>query len=553
VNYSIQPEWNASPQASDAGFQGGNGLRMRIDTLRRQPILMSFRYADVRLEDAYFGSLSQLSSYTLNNRNKELGMTSQLRLPGLPTATMDWGTNSVMSQSLIPEIPEYVSESDHRNIDINYQKWGWDFRGYANRQQQTSNLYTPGEGSADSSILHQKLKQYRGSLRWNSLRDLELSLDAGNQSTSNLLLNRPIRLTSSFGNVNLRLFQTRRWKTSLRAGYTSNISDLLLTSLITDLSAAGSVAPDESILLPMQRTTSSLNLGGYTSVDLSHGLSTYASVDRTEVSPAGNMELRSRNLTATAGMAYSKIFGWGNISGQYGRSYGNGSVTGQRGRIDGQNYAVTVQPGRWEALQLDFSLRGTDQRIVNELPVHNKSFAFEGNVGFRVFGGLRSRIGGGWQKSSLTNADNSFLTEGYTARAALEHRRFQIAGSLNSVLGSPLQAYDQALGGIGIDPTLLTPLQIAPSIFRGFTLSIYAVPMRMLELSTLYTRSLQRRDGVFGNDFETIDAVAKFNFRNLKFEAGYFRSAQVYTNNQIVNPETERGRFYFRVSRTFKF
>ena len=78
LDYSIQPEFNASPQASDAGFQGGNGLRVRISGLQHKGFPMTFRYSNVQLKDAYFGSLSQLSSYTLKNRTKELGLTSSI-------------------------------------------------------------------------------------------------------------------------------------------------------------------------------------------------------------------------------------------------------------------------------------------------------------------------------------------------------------------------------------------------------------------------------------------------------------------------------------------
>ena len=553
IDYSFQPELNASPQANDAGFQGGNGIRMRINTLRRQPFPVSFHYTNVNLENVYFGSLSQLSSYTLNNRTRELGLTTQLRYAGLPTATMDWGTNSVLSQSFIPEIPDYVSQFNHRNIDVNYRKWGWDFRGFASRQQQTSNLYMPAGAETNSSILYQKLKQYRGSARWSFFQDLELSMDAGSQATSNFLLNRPINLNSRHINMDLRVFQRRRWKTSLRAGYTSNISDLLLAGLVSDLSGSGSIAPDDSILLPIQRTATSLNLGGFTSVDLSHGLSVYASADRNEVSPAGDRDLRSRYFTTSGGISYSKIFSWGNLSAQYGRSYGNGSVTGQKGRIYGQNYVVTAQPGKWEFFQLDFSVRGKDQRIVNDLPVYEKSLTLDGNVGIRLFGRLRTRVGGGWQKSDLTNAENSFKTTGYTARAAVEHPRFHLIGSLNSALGNPLQAYDRIFGEIGTGSTLLTPVKMTLSYFHGYTLTLYAVPLRILELSATYTRSIQHLEGMVSNDFETIDASAKFHFRNLKLDAGYFRSRQIYTSILITYPETRRGRLYIRISRDFKF
>jgi hypothetical protein len=553
LDYSIQPELNASPQASDAGFQGGNGVRMRITSFRKRAFPLTFRYSNVQLEDVYFGSLSQVSSYTLKNRDKELGMTSELRHSGLPTATIDWGTSSVQSESLIRMIPNYNSRSDHKNINLTHQLWGWDIRGFASRQNQTSDLFTPLGGGTDSSVLRQRATQYQGSARRVFLQDSELSLDGGIQSTSNLLLNRPIDMTTRYVSANLRMFQKKRWKTSLRAGYTSNIAGLLLTRLADGLSGNGSIAPDASVLQPFQRTTSYLNLNGLTSVDLSHGLGLYGSADRTEVLTASDGSLNSRYLTTSGGLTYAKTFGWGSLSGQYGRSFGMGAVIGQSGRIEGQNYVVTVQPGKWDVLQLDFSIRGTDQRAVNELAAREHSLGYEGNVGLRVFGPFRALLGGGWQQSSFTNSGNDFHTEGYTGRIGIEHPRFQLDGSLNSSAGNSLQAYSQLFSGIGVGSALLTTLHLIPSDVQGMTVTLHVIPTRKLELSALWTRSIQHLEGMITNDFEIIDVSVTFHLRKLQFKAGYFGSMQSYASYLAAYPETRRGRFYIRISRTVRF
>ena len=112
---------------------------------------------------------------------------------------------------------------------------------YRELRNKSSNLFTLASDGLISSDLDQKSKQYRGSATRTFLQDSEFYMDAGSQSTDTLLLDRPIDLTSRFANINLRLFQRRRWKTSLRAGYTSNISDLLLTGLVGELSGNGSV------------------------------------------------------------------------------------------------------------------------------------------------------------------------------------------------------------------------------------------------------------------------------------------------------------------------
>ncbi len=552
LSYWIQQELNAAPQATDAGFEGGNGIRTRITALRNSILPVTFHYSNVQLKDAYFGSLTQVSSYTLKNRNKDLGLTAALQHAGLPTATIDWGTSSVQSQSLSEGIPDYTSRSDHLNLNGDDKLWGWDFQGFAGRQRQTSDLFTLTDGTY-SSTLQQRVTQYRGSARRTFLEDSELYIDGGSQSTANTVLNQPIDLTTRYSSANLRLFQRKRWKTSLRAGYTSNIAGLMLTQLVSGLGSNGSIAPDASALAPFHRTTSYLNLSSLTSMDLSHGLGLYSSVDRSAVLTAGDSGPSSRYLTTAGGVTYSRTFRWGGLSGQYGRSFGVGSITGQTGRIDGQNYAVTAQPGKRDGLQLDFSVRGSDQNIHNTIPAQEHSLAGDGGIGLRVFSGFRARFGGGWQWSTFSNTGNEFRTNGYTARAGIEHARFQFDASLNTSIGNSLQSYGTLFSGIGVESALITPLHPIPSDFRGLNFTLHIIPTQKLELTALYTRSVQHLEGVVANDFQIIDIHATFHFRKLQFVAGFFGSNQIYSSYLATYPETQRGRYYIRISRTAKF
>lgn len=552
VDYWVQPELNAGPQASDAGFEGGNGIRLRVTTLRRV-LPVTFRYSNVLMQDVYFGSLSQVSSYMRKNRNSDLGVTSSLKRKGLPTFTVDWGTTSVHSLSEIAAIPDYTSHSNHLNFDSTYQRSGWDLRGFANRQQQVSDLMVPAADGTGTSLLRQKVMQVQGSARRTFLRDSELYVDGGSQATDNLLLDRPIDLTTRYLNANLRLFQRRRWKTSLRAGYTSNIAGILLTRLAGGLAGNGSVAPDSSVLQAFRHDTSYLNLNGLTSVDLRHGFGLYGSVDRTAVLTSNDSGLSSSYLTTAGGATYVGTYRWGSLSGQYGHTYGIGSITGQTGRIDGQNYSFTVQPGKWDVLQVDFSVRGSDQRVRNELPANEHSFASEGSITLRLAAQFRARFGGGWQQSDFTNASTEFRTRGFTARAGIEHPRFHLEGTLNSNLGNSLETFSFGLGGIGVGSTLLGPMHLVNSDLRGATVTLHVIPVRRLELTALWTRSMQHLEGVVANDFEIIDAYLTYHFRKLQIGAGFFRSTQTYTSYLATYPETERGRVYIRIVRSIKF
>src|SRR4029077_12673279 len=112
LSFSAQPELNLGPQASDAGFQGGNGIKLRFTLLRKSIAPLTFRYSNVQVEDAYFGSLSQISGYTLKNRTKDLGLTWELKPHGLPATTVDFGTGSVDSKSGTAGVSDYLSHGN---------------------------------------------------------------------------------------------------------------------------------------------------------------------------------------------------------------------------------------------------------------------------------------------------------------------------------------------------------------------------------------------------------------------------------------------------------
>jgi len=552
VQLSLQPELNAGPQASDAGFQGGNGVRMKISLLRKRAFPLTFRYSNVQVEDAYFGSLTQLSSFTLKNRSKEVGLSTELKHAGLPTALIDWGSSSVDSQSGLTAIPDFRSHSNHLSVDSHYQRWGWDFQGFTHYQQQTSDLFAPLGGTINSSSLEQKVAQYQAYARRSFPRDSELFLDAGSQSTANLLFNQPIDLSARYLNANLRVLQKSRWRSSLRASYNSNIAGLFLTQLLGGLGGNGSIAPNSSALDPFQHSISNLNFNGFTSVTLWHGFGLFGSADRTGVTVGGDSALSSTYFSSAGGLNYSGKFRWGSFSGQFGREFGIGSVTGQTGTIAGQNYAATIQHGDRDGLQLDFSVHGTDQSVRNALPVNDQSFAWDGAVSRRVFGQFSGSVGGGWQQSRFTSTGNDFHTNGYTVHGGIEHPRFQLSGSLNSSVGNALQAYSQQFGGIGVQSALATPLPFIPSDFRGTSFTLHANLTRKLELSALWTRSVQHIEGVVSNNLKIIDVHATYHFRRLQMEFGFFRSDQMFNSYFLNYPQTQRGRVYFRVWRSAK-
>ena len=548
LNFTAQPELNVGPQASEAGFQGGNGIRFRVTALRRL-IPLTFHYNNVQVEDVYFGGLSQVSGYSLKNRNKDLGVTLELKPARLPSLTVDWGAASVNSQSGIEGVADYTSHSRHINLDSQYQRAGWVMEGFLRHQKQQSDLLAPLDGSALFGSLTQTVEQVQGSARRSFWDDAEFYTDAGYQSTASLLFTLPVDLSTRYAGANLRLFQKRRFRTSLRAAYSSNLASQLLAQAVASLGGNGSTVPNQYALLPFSRSISNFYLNALTNITLPYGLGAYAAVERSGVLAASQANSLSAGYTAaSAGLTYTKKLAWGNLSGEYGRELGLGSVTGQSGTIQGQTYRASVQKGHPGGLLLDMGVHGASQSIHNAQPLSNRSVAVEGNVSDRIAGNFSGRLGGGWQWGSIVNSANEFRTGGYTARAGIEHPRFQLTASWNDNNSNSLPFYDRLIGAFGATEILAGDLRVVPSDYRATSLGIHANPLRKVEFSATWSRSSQHLDGALTNDFEIINANVTYHYRRIQLEAGFIRFHQTF----LLYPSTLRSRVYLRISRNLR-
>jgi hypothetical protein len=549
LSFTAQPELNVGPQASEAGFEGGNGIRLRTNLLRKL-FPLTFRYSNVQVEDVFFGSLSQISGYTLQERMKDLGLTLALK-PAKPVeTTIDWGINSVDSQPGIAEIPDYLSHGRHVNFDTRYAQGGWLTEAFFHDQVEDSNLLQPiAGGTTTTGTLQQKAVQYQGSVKRGFLGDSELYLNGGGQSTSSLLYTLPIDMTNRYASANVRLFQKRRWRAALRAAYSSNLAGQLLAQAAGSLVGAGSVAQSTHILVPFSNDMSNYNLQGITNIDVAKGLGLYFSAERGAVFSSNTVgPLNANYLTTEAGLTHAKRLKWGSVSSQYARQFGLGSVTGQAGTIQGQVYRASLLEGNPSGLRFEGTLQGNDQSVHNAQPLSSHGVSVDCSVADRVYHDFNARLGGGWQWGSVTNNANDFRSSGYVARAGIEHPRFQVNGSLNSTLSNSLPIYGQALSNLGVAEILATSLPVIPSDYRGINLTLHAIPLRKVEFSAMWTHSREHLAGIVNNDFQFLDSNVTYHFRRIQLQAGFIRSNQIF----LSYPDTIRTRFYIRIVRAVK-
>lgn len=546
--FSVQPEVSAGPQASEAGIQGGNGVRMRMTLLRKRAFPLTFRYSNVQVSDVYFGGLTQISGYQLQNRSKDLGLTWEFRPSEHYWLIADWGSGSVNSKADVAQITDYQSQQRHLNFDAHADWKGWDFQGFGHFQKQDSNLLMAIDGSPKPGVLDDRVNQEQGSVRKGIWKDGEFYADGGTQSTKSLLFTLPIDLSTRYANTSLRLFQRRRWRASMRAGYSSNVGSQLLAQAVSGLTGPGTVSPNSTVFLPFTHGMSSLNLSGTTNADLGYGFGMFANLERNSILSASNSDqLNSNYFTGTAGLSYTKKLSFGNFNGQYGRELGYGSVTGQTGTIQGQTYRATFQHGSTKSVSFETTVHGNQQRVHNTQPMTIDSFATDASVQFHVVSDYGVRLGGGYQRSAFINSANEFRTNGYTARLGIDHPRFQFNATLNDSLSNSLPYYNQLLG-LGVGTVFINALQVIPSDYRAMGFTARANPLRRLEVSANWTRSRQHLDGVLSNDFQLLNVYAKYQFRRLQLESGYIRFSQMFN----LYPNLARERFYIRVQRTVK-
>lgn len=547
MSLSAEPELHLGPQASDAGFQGGNGIRVGVTLLRKSVAPLTFRYSNIQLEDAYFGGLTQISGYTLQDRNRDLGLSWEIKPGGLPSTTVDWESGSVDSKSGTPGIPDYTSNGSHFNVDSQWQKAGWELEGFLHRNRQTSDVLMVADGTQQTGSLSNHVLQYQGTVRRGFFGDSEFFVEGGSQSTASVLFDYPIDLGTRYLSANLRLAQKHRWKTLVRALYSSNVTSQMLAQAASSLTGIGATAPNVNVLTPFTHGMANLNLNAMTSYTLGRGFAVYDSVEQSSLfSSSLDAPLNSNYLTNTAGVTYAGRVRWANFAGDYAREFGAGSLIGQNGSISGQHYSFSASHKSSNGLNLETSVHGNTQDVHTAAPLSNDSMGIEGSVGERVAGDFSVQAGGGWEWSTIVNAANQFRSNGYTAHAGIQHPRFQINAAINDSLSNSLPFYNQAAAALGLNAVVLAPAQVIPSDYRALTLTLHANPARKFEISGSWTRSAQHLDGILSNNFQLLDVFVTYRFRKVQVESGYILSTQIFS----YYPSTIRKRFYVRFVRS---
>jgi len=548
LTFWAQPELAYGPQASEAGFQSGTGIRFRVTAFRKL-IPLTFRYANIREEDVFIGSLSQVSGYTLQNANHEIGLTLTLKSRKLPTVIIDWGSNVTKAKSGIAEFSDFVTDSSHVTADAHYERWGWTMGGFAHYRTQRSDILEIAEaGKLQMGTLDQTMTQFQGQASRSFWSDSTFFVDAGRQASDTVMFD-PIDLSTRYGDVNLMLFQKHRVRTSVRFSYWSNMGSELAAQEMTAMTTTGSAVPDQNSAQALTHGVSSYFLNDQTNVTLGHGFEAYLGLERRAfMTPTQKDAMNADYWAGSAGLIYQHRMSWGVITGEYGRQLGIGTVTGQSGNVEGQVFQGSLQTGNGNGMQIEGLVRGSTQSIQSIQPIANHNISAEGSISRHIIGNFKGRIGGGYQWATVENSGVDSHSGGYTAQVGIIHPIAQVSASMNDTVSNTLPIYDSLLGGIGSAVLLPPMLTLVPTSYRATTISVHTNPLPKLEFTGTWTKSHQQLYGLVNNDFEFIDAFATYRFRRIQLEGGYLYIRQAYS---LYLPSA-RSRVYVRISRREK-
>ncbi|MBI5086085.1 MAG: hypothetical protein HZB13_15980, partial [Acidobacteria bacterium] len=70
LSYDVRPVLTLGPQATEAGFIGGNGVSASATFLRTRSFPLRVFYDNIQREDVYYGALTQISGYRAINHNR---------------------------------------------------------------------------------------------------------------------------------------------------------------------------------------------------------------------------------------------------------------------------------------------------------------------------------------------------------------------------------------------------------------------------------------------------------------------------------------------------
>lgn len=542
LSFRVQPQFTAGEQAPQAGFQGGDGINLSATFLRRRAFPLTVRFAKFRRESISLGSQQGISGVRSVSHYNNFGVNWQVNIPNAPRISFDFNEFDSRSNPDFVGFPDRKSSNILRRMLVRDSRWGWDFGGSLSSTTRTADLLNPVDPTASPVASERRTKEFKVHATRALWGSNYLALDAGRQSGEDAFNGDLFDQKITFLRANSSLIWGSRWSGSLAASYNSNRNDLL-RDLIPPV--GGPILFGSGI--------STLNFTGQAGYRLRKhwNLSGNLSRNRTSAGNGGNTRISSTSLGAGAGVGFNRNFSWGQFSSNYGlsvnRAPGRGGIPGDR--AIGQSFSAQARQGKLDGLEVTGNFLFSRNTVENAIFLERENLLTEFSLGRRA-GNYLVRGGLGLRRTSSFNIlDLDFTSDGWTARASLEHRLYQVQYNRNIQDGRSIILFSsQTAGGAGGSVLPGIPLRTALSSSGSQGLSASLTPRRRLRTTVRWHQLRQTLEGRVRNNTNIFDVRVLYRFRLLDMEAVFSQY------DQDVFPVASAGRrhIYFRISRPFR-
>lgn len=557
LSFDVKPTLTFGPQATEAGFIGGNGVSAATEFLRRRSFPLRLFYNNLRREDVYYGGMSQVSGYRSMNHDVNYGANWDIRRSRWPQIALDWKRSSLTSKPQISYLPEFRTQTSQAGATVTDRRMGWELLATLRRDGIVTDFGYPSGDTISLSKIDQSNTQMEASAQRPVWGGGSLALTGANHkirsSSGGIQFEQDLKILSA----GLYTDGHRRLKTAMRANYLAGaVSRGYRDSVAAYASGrTGLLSPGAVLEALTSQNYSNLSLSADVRYSLFRNLEAYFTANEGRVwAPAHAAVMPEYDyLSGTAGLRFERRFSpWATVTGD---AHGTKGRTIYRnaapGRIQGAGYTARLQSGNPERIEGSVSFQEERQRVQQTVLASNQWTNRWGDVALTrkiAAWGLSITVGGGYQRSSYGAFGSEFRGEGYSLNGNFQHSLGQGSYSRFDSRGNTLSPLLAAVGGDGgaiVAPGLLLPS--LDTIQKGQTLILRITPLRRLEASALFTHVYQEMNAAPLNEYRQILVTVGYRFRLLHFEAGYAEWEQ----SLLGAPKALRNRLYFRVARPF--
>lgn len=538
LSFRVQPRLNFGGQASQAGFDGRNGIAVSGTFLRRRWFPLTVNYSNFRVESVSFDVLQGLNAVRQSTRYSEFGANWRILLPKVPQFSLYYNQSDGRVNPEIDLLQARTSENSRYGIRGSDQRWGWDLEGEFGRTLRAmmfKGTVLPGLGSLD---FEQSLTIAEGRARrsWGTFANVGIQF--GRHLNRNVVNRSPLDQDRTFARGSAQFQWANRWMAQGYASYDSNRNDLFPRPL------AG--APSQT--LPFETGISTLAASGQIRYKLHRHWQIFGGLEhthsRSRFQNAPRFDGTSRGINS--GVSFNRGFSWGQLDSSY--AFGRTASSARLGTMtnDTLSHSFTshYRGGRLNKVEVSGLVNFFLNRVESGIFLTNRDLLGELTLG-KGFGHYVVR--GGINFNRLTSQEYlEFSSNQWGITTSVENRLFNVRYMRNLVHGESLIA-TPVNGGQFVRPVPKLPLASVLSSSARQMVTVTLVPRRRLQLRAHWFQLDQTLGRGVRNDSNFLNLEVQYRFRRLEMEFGY----STYTQSVLGFSGIGRRSLFFRVRRVF--